>query len=118
MSNLSRETAQQLAAAFEYPFGEPVTAFLTNAQIIAAACVGVTHRHVRADVAGQFQDGHRIRTSDIREVSRIGLFWCVHTLSGSLYVIVTFNEVGGEASLDAYLKLLNNGIHSTPRCYQ
>lgn len=105
---------KQLEVAFAYPFDEPVTAFLTRVQVIAASCIGVTHRHVRADSRGQFQDGHRIRTSDIRSVFQVRPFWCVRTFSGSLYVLVTFHEEGGEGSLDEFLKLHGAGIHPVP----
>lgn len=108
---------KQLEVAFAYPFDEPVTAFLTRVQIIAASCVGVTYRHVRADSRGQFRDGHRIRTSDIRSVFQVRPFWCVRTFSGSLYVLVTFHEDGGEGSLDEFLQLYDGGIHSTPHRY-
>lgn len=117
MSRFLPDVDHQLEAAFQYPFAEPVTAFLTHAQIVAVSCVGVTYRHVRANVLGQFQDGHRIRTSDIRSVAQEGPFWCVRTLSGSLYVIVTFNQEGGKASLDAFLQLHGGGIHPTPHVY-
>jgi hypothetical protein len=105
---------KQLALAYSHPFGEPVTAFLTRVQIISASCVGVTHRHVKADSRGQFQDGHRIRTSDIGSVFSVGPFWCVRTVSESLYVLVTFHEEGGKASLDEFLHLHDAGIHATP----
>lgn len=113
-SGLSAIELKQLELAYTYPFDEPVTAFLTRVQVIAASCIGVTHRHVRADSRGQFQDGHRIRTSDIRAAFLVGPFWCVRTFSGSLYVVVTFHVEGGEASLDKFLKLHGAGIHPTP----
>lgn len=110
MASFSSDTTQRLDAAFSYPFAEPLTAFLSSSRIIAAACVGVTHRHVKADGFGQFQDGHRVCTSDICSVSRVGSFWCVRTLSGSLYVIVTFCDEGGEASLDTFLSFTTAGL--------
>lgn len=113
-SELSGIELKLLKLAFNHPFDEPVTAFLTRVQIIAASCVGVTYRHVRADSRGQFRDGHRIRTSDIRSVFQVRPFWCVRTFSGSLYVLVTFHEEGGEGSLDEFLKLHGAGIHPVP----
>ena len=116
-SELSGIELKLLVLAFTHQFDEPVTAFLTRVQIIAASCVGETHRHVRADSRGQFQDGHRIRTSDIRAAFRVGPFWCVRTFSGSLYVLVTFHDEGGEASFDEFLQLYGGGIHPAPHRY-
>lgn len=110
----SANELKQLEVAFAYPFDEPITAFLTRVQVIAASCIGVTHRHVRADSRGQFQDGHRIRTSDVRAAFLVGPFWCLRTFSGSLYVVVTFHMEFGEASLDEFLKLHGAGIHPVP----
>jgi len=56
----------QLQRAFDLCFSEPVTAYLTSACIAAGCCLGVTHRHAKADPdSGRFGDGHLIRTSDI-----------------------------------------------------
>lgn len=111
---LSASEVKELKEAFAYPFDEPVTAFLTRARIISASCLGVTHRHVRADPTGRFQDGHRIRTSDIRSAFQVGPFWCLRTVSGSFYVIATFNQDDGKASLDAFLQLCGGGINPSP----
>lgn len=109
---------KKLEVAFAYPFGEPVTAFLTRAQIISASCLGVTHRHVRADSRGLFQDGHRIVTSDIRSAYQVGAYWCLRTVTGSLYVVVAFSDGVGKASLDEFLLLSGAGIHPAPhRCH-
>jgi hypothetical protein len=61
----SKYAATVLARAFDYPFGERVTAYLTNATFVSCCCVGVIHRHVSTDAWGRFQDGHRVRTSDV-----------------------------------------------------
>lgn len=102
---------KQLELAFAYPFDEPVTAFLSRVLIISASCLGVTHRHVRADSRGQFKDGHWIRTSDIGSVLQVGGFWCLRTVTGSFYVLATFSEDGGKASLDQFLQSYGAGIH-------
>lgn len=66
MRPISPENMQKLRKAQAYPFSQPVTAYLTDARIAACCCLGVTHRHVRADpLGGRFTDGRLIRTSDI-----------------------------------------------------
>ncbi len=114
MNALSRYAADRLAQAFNYPFGEPVTAYLTNATIISCCGIGVVHRHLKAEPSGRFQDGHRVRTSDILHVEQRGSFWILRTLSGSFYVIVSFHPRGGRQSLQAFLKLCAQGVHLTP----
>ena len=58
MRPVSPEDMQQLRKAQAYPFSKPVTAYLTDALIAACCCLGVTHRHVRADpLGGRFADG-------------------------------------------------------------
>lgn len=52
MRPVSPEDMQQLRKAQAYPFSKPVTAYLTDALIAACCCLGVTHRHVRADPLG------------------------------------------------------------------
>lgn len=85
-----------LAMALTYAFREPVTAFLTNAQIVGSFCLGVCHRHVRADALGQFLDGHRIRTSPIVSAFQDGPYWCICTYSDSVYVILSFSTEDSE----------------------
>lgn len=101
---MSEADQQRLATAFTLPFVEPVTAFLSSVLVDANTCLAVCHRHVRADGYGLFQDGHRIRTSEIRRVTEAGPVWCVSTATGSLYVIVTFHQDGGKASFDALVQ--------------
>lgn len=107
-----------LAEAFDYPFGEPVTAYLTDAVIVSCCGFGVMHRHVKAESSGRFQDGHRVRTSDILQAEQHGSFWALRTLSGSFYVIVSFHPRGGRQSLQAFLNLRAQGVHLTPRRVQ
>lgn len=102
MAKLSHYAARRLARAKGYSFGRTVTAYLTDACIVACAGVGVMHCHVRASATGRFRDGHRVRTSDVCRIERMGPFWVLHTVSGSLYVIVTFDKSGGRRSLDVY----------------
>jgi hypothetical protein len=42
----------------------------------------------------------------------------LRTLSGSFYVIVSFHLRGGWQSLEAFLKLRDQGVHLTPRRLQ
>jgi hypothetical protein len=115
---LSKYAAARLAQAFGYPFGERVTAYITNATFVSCCCVGVIHRHIRSDWLGQFQDGHRVRTSDVLHAEQRGLYWVFRTASGSFYVIVSFDRHGGRQSLQTLLKLRANGVHATPRRFQ
>ena len=88
---------QLLNEALAYTFSQPVTAYLTEARIMACCCIGVTHRHLRADpIWERFTDGHLIRTSDILRVSQEGEFWVLHTCSGSFYVIASFRADDGK----------------------
>ena len=94
-------------------FGGPVTAYLTNAMFVAGCCIGRVYHHVQGDVMGRFQDGHRIRTSDVMKANQCGEHWALRTRSGSLYVVLTFGD-GGRASLDQHLELRRRGMHVTP----
>ncbi|MCY1555199.1 hypothetical protein D9M68_918360 [compost metagenome] len=114
MVRLSHYAAKRLAQAKRFAFGRPVTAYLTDARIIACAGFGVTHGHVKADLTGRFGDGHRIRTSDVRRTEQIGPFWVLHTASGSLYVIITFDKAGGRRSLDTFRSFSRAALLPTP----
>jgi hypothetical protein len=106
---------QLLNEALAYTFSQPVTAYLTEARIMACCCIGVTHRHLRADpIWERFTDGHLIRTSDILRVSQEGAFWVLHTYSGSFYVIASFRADDGYRSLAEYRVFLTSGYHPTP----
>lgn len=113
MTELSRYAARKLAQARQVCFGRPVTAYLTRARIIARAGFGVMHDHLKADALGRFSDGHRVRTSDVMRTERIEGFYVLHTRSGSLYVIVTFDPDGGRRSLDAYNRFSQADLHPT-----
>lgn len=102
-----------LIKALEMDFGRPVTGYLTEAIFVAGCCIGRVHQHIRASVMGRFQDGHRIRTSDVMMADQCVEFWALRTRSGSLYIVLTFSE-DGRASLDQYLELLRRGMHATP----
>lgn len=73
----------RLAEAFKYSFREPVTAYLTDAMVVSCCGFGVMHRHVKAEASGRFQNGHRVRTSDILQAEQRGPFWVLRTLNGS-----------------------------------
>lgn len=106
--------SEPLTDAFNYSFDEPVTAYLTDAVIVSCCGFGVMHRHVKAELSGRFRDGHRLRTSDILKAEQHGPYWVLRTFSGSFYVIVSFHPHGGRQSLQAFLKLRNQGVHLTP----
>ncbi len=115
MRSVSPSAIQRLDEAQTCRFSQPVTAYLTEARIAACCCLGVTHRHIRADpIWGRFTDGHLIRTSDILRVAQEGGFWVLHTYSGSFYVIASFHADGGYQSLLEYQKFLPQGFHPTP----
>lgn len=118
VSTQSDSDADRLAEAFNYPFSELVTAYITNAVIVSCCGFGVMHRHVKAEPSGRFQDGHRLRTSDILNAERHGPYWVLRTLSGSFYVIVSFHPHGGRQSLHEFLKLRDQSVHLTPHRLQ
>lgn len=109
MRPVSPEDMQQLRKAQAYPFSKPVTAYLTDALIAACCCLGVTHRHVRADPLG----GRLIRTSDILRIELEGEFWVLHTYTGSFYVIASFHPDGYQSLVD-YQAFLPQGFYPTP----
>nr|WP_314572356.1 hypothetical protein [uncultured Pseudomonas sp.] len=117
MKSPNRFSELRLAAAQRYFGDSAVTAFLTNVEITACCAVGVVHRHDRAG-GGMFEDGHRIRTSDIHSVVQNGDYWLLLTASGSRYVIVTFKSPGGRQSLKHFLKVLTDGFYNTPHRLQ
>jgi hypothetical protein len=117
MRPCSRYLELRLAAAMRHPFNAVATALLTQVEIISCCAIGVVHRHVLAG-GGMFEDGHRIRTSDICKVENDGLYWALCTVSGSRYVIVTFKRPGGRRSLNDFSKVLTGGFYSTPRRLQ
>lgn len=92
----------------DLPFSRPVTGYLTDAYIRGSSGYGITHRHVRA---GRFSDGDFIHTSAIIDIQREGPFWVLHTLSGSFYVILSFNILRGAQSLDDYLQRQLTATH-------
>ena len=93
----------RIACAVGQGYAEPVTAYLVNAQIIAASAVGVVFGHVNAGPDGRFADGHYLRSSDIQSLHKEGRFW-VATIQRSRYVIATFRKDGGRAGLREFLK--------------
>ena len=107
----------RLAAAERYFTGMAVTAFLTDVEIVACCAVGVVHKYMRAG-AGRFEDGRRIRTSDIHLIAHRSPYWVLLTASGSCYVIVTFKGRGGRQSLNDFLEMLPGGFHATPHRLQ
>lgn len=115
MRQMSASNEQLLHEALAYTFSQPVTAYLTEARIAVCCCLGVTHRHIRADpIWGRFTDGHLIRTSDIMRIGQEGGFWVLHTYTGSFYVIASFRAEDGYKSLMEYQILLASGFHPTP----
>ena len=85
MRSVPEHGEQLLNEAMNCTFSRPVTAYLTEARIIACCFIGVTHRHIRADpVSGRFTDGRLIRTSDILRVAEEGSGCSTHTLAVSM----------------------------------
>lgn len=115
---ISSYAASRLVKAYNHSFDEQVAAFLTDAVIVACCGFGVMHRHVKAEPSGRFQDGHRLRTSDVLRAEKHGAFWGLRTRSGSFYVVASFHPHGGRQSLQAFLKLRESGIHPTARHIQ
>lgn len=115
--SLSADERVMLIKALEMDFGRPVTGYLTQSTFVAGCCIGRVHQHIRSSVMGRFQDGHRIRTSDLMKADQCGEFWALRTRSGSLYIVLSFCE-DGRASLDQYLELLRRGMHDAPRRLQ
>ena len=114
MRPISPENMQKLRKAQAYRFSHPVTAYITDARIAACCCLGVTHRHVRADpLGGRFADGCLIRISDILRIELEGEFWVLHTYTGSFYVIASFHP-GGYQSLVDYQNFLPQGFYPAP----
>lgn len=97
----------------DLPFSSSVTGYLTDAYVRGSSCYGISHRHVRTD---RFSDGDFIHTSAITDIQREGPFWVLHTLSGSFYVILSFNILRGAQSLDDYLQRLLTTPH--PQSWQ
>jgi hypothetical protein len=95
----------------DLPFSRPVTGYLTDAYIRGSSGYGITHKHVRAD---RFSDGDFIHTSAIIDIQREGPFWVLYTLSGSFYVILSFNILRGAQSLDEHLLRLLTTAHPEP----
>jgi len=95
----------------DVPFSRPVTGFLTDAYVRGSSCFGITYRHVKSD---RFSDGDFIHTSAITDIQREGPFWVLHTLTGSFYVILSFNILRGAQSLDDYLQRLLTMSHPEP----
>lgn len=117
-AELSRYAKGKLKSAKGTWFGRPVTAYLTDAFLVAGCCVGVIHHHVKADAYGRFQDGHLVRTSDVLEAQLHDGFWTLRTYTGSLYVVATFKKSAGRQSLDVLLEHLKRGMHATPHRFQ
>ncbi|WXL26401.1 hypothetical protein WG219_02625 [Ectopseudomonas mendocina] len=58
--------------------------------------------------------GQSIQSAAVVQVAREGPFWVLHTLSGSFYVILSFNILRGAQSLDDYLQRLLTMAHPEP----
>lgn len=77
---------QLLNEARNCTFSQPVTAYLTEARIIAFSCIGVAHRHIRADpVSGglQMDAGFAHRTSCVSD-RKEGSGCSIHALAVSM----------------------------------
>lgn len=92
----------------DLPLSKSVTGYLTDAYIRGSSGFGITYRHARSE---RFSDGDFIHTSAIIDIQREGPFWVLHTLSGSFYVILSFNIMRGAQSPDEYLQRLLTASH-------
>lgn len=83
--------------------GVVFTGFITHARVEPPAMLtGEVWGHVCADGFGNFADGHRIETSDIREIHSRGDSVWVTTRSGSDYGILSFAPLGWTYFADIY----------------
>ena len=105
---------KRIIRAQEQGFDAPVTAYLCGVSIRERAGVGIVFGHNGKGRNGQFEDGHLIRTSDVRKIEREGRFW-VMTTRNSRYVLATFQRGNGRASLRDFLRLSEGQPHPTPR---
>ncbi len=105
---------RKLLQALRLWFGLPVTGYILDARIVARSAFGAVFCHERADKYGRFANGHRIITSDVMSAEQHYGFWALHTKTGSLYVVVTFDANGGRESLDSFFSLNLAATHFTP----
>lgn len=79
-------TPTAVATAMQVNFGLPVTAYL----IATVDCPPILMGTVYGDTTGRFREGASIRTSRIQEVFFIDGYSLFRTISGSLYVVVSW----------------------------
>ena len=93
---VSAFAVRRLKKAFDFQFSHPLTGYLTGACIKARCCVGLTHRHAKAEPgSGRNCEGRLIRTSDIIRIEREGVFLILCTIRGSNYVIMPVHSHSG-----------------------
>lgn len=117
-NKLSRYASGRLKLACSMDFGEAITAYLVDVHFSACSGLGRCYSHRKAHPSGMFADGHAIRTSDVIAFHQWSNFWSFVTVSGSHYVIVTFDQPGGRDSLKELVRLLTRGIYPSVEGYQ
>lgn len=80
-----------VVTAMEKDFGVPVTGYLLAAVDSPPVLMGT----IFGDAAGRFRDGINMRTSRIKQVFFVDGFALFRTLTGSVYVVVTWAPGGG-----------------------
>jgi len=113
---ITRYAKRQLTEALKANYSFSITGFLVDAHVVANAAVGVIYADARRDGTGRFDDGHLIRTSDVRDIRQFGGRWLIQTLN-STYVIVTFKQHVGRRSLDLFLAMQSNVFIASQRLH-
>lgn len=108
---------KRVSHAYDQAYSAPITAYLSDVFISSCSAVGIVFGHERADQFGRFEDGHLMRTSDIRFARKEGRFWVLTTMR-SRYVVASFKKEVGRASLQTYLRSAQGRYHFTPPVLQ
>jgi len=107
---------RRIFQADKYKYEAPITAFLSDVVIVSNTALGIVFRHQNPGPYGRFDDGHLIRTSDIRLARKEGRFWVLTTLN-SRYVVASFKKELGRQSFKAFLGSVR-GRSCTPSILQ
>ncbi len=77
--------------AMELDFGIPITGYLFDAVYSPPVIIGIVY----CDSRGRFADGSAIHTSALRGAVSLMGYPVVQTITGSVYVIVSWQAQGG-----------------------
>jgi len=100
---MSEAAAAALITAMEIDFGIPVTAYISNASVLAGKCVGTVHGHLDADESGRNADGTLFGTDLITNATQAEGYWII-AAGEPVYVLASFREPDGLASFENMLK--------------